>query len=81
MFSSAVTASAPLIRGRLEDGNDGVLVVGHHEDAAKLVEQSLELRASHVLVVHNFFQVVMSPEIMQQSGSSQHNGFLKKKWN
>lgn len=66
---------APLIHGRLKDGNDGILVVGHNEDTAELVKQSLELRASHVLVVHDFLQVVMPPEIMQQSGST---SFSKK---
>ncbi len=48
-------------------------MVGHHKDAAELVKQRLELRAPHVLIVHNLFQVVMSPEIVKQPGSSQHN--------
>jgi len=43
-------------------------VVGHHEDTAELVKHGLELRAPHVLVVHDLFQVVMSPEIVQQPG-------------
>lgn len=53
-------------------------MVGHHKDTAELVEQRLELRAPHVLIVHNLFQVVMSPEIVKQPGSSQHN--RQKKW-
>lgn len=44
-------------------------MVGHHKDTAELVKQRLELRAPHVLIVHNLFQVVMSPEIMQQPES------------
>lgn len=48
-------------------------MVGHHKDTAELVKQRLELRAPHVLIVHNLFQVVMSPEIVKQPGSSQHN--------
>lgn len=63
-------ASLLLLHGRLEDGNNGILVVGHHKDAAELVKQRLELRAPHVLVVHNLFQVVMSPEIVKQPGIS-----------
>lgn len=41
-------------------------MVGHHKDTAELVKQRFKLRASHVLIVHNLFQVVMSPEIVQQ---------------
>lgn len=48
-------------------------MVGHHKDTAELVKQRLELRAPHVLIVHNLFQVVMSPEIVQQPETSQHN--------
>lgn len=48
-------------------------MVGHHKDTAELVKQRLELRAPHVLIVHNLFQVVMSPEIVKQPRSSQHN--------
>lgn len=48
-------------------------MVGHHKDTAELVKQCLELRASHILIVHNLFQVVMPPEIVKQPGSSQHN--------
>lgn len=45
-------------------------MVGHHQDTAELVKQRLELRAPHVFIVHNLFQVVMSAEIVQQPGSS-----------
>lgn len=52
-------------------------MVGHDEDAAELVEESLELRAPHVLVVHDLLQVVMSLEIMEQPGSSAHDRWGK----
>lgn len=45
-------------------------MVCHHKDTAELVKQCLEVRPSHVFVVHNLFQVVMAPEIVQQPGSS-----------
>lgn len=48
-------------------------MVSHHKDTAELVKQRLELRSPHVLIIHNFLQVVMSSEIVQQSGSSQNN--------
>lgn len=48
-------------------------MVGHNKDAAELVKQCLELRAPHVFIVHNLFQVVMSSEIVKQSGSNKHN--------
>lgn len=48
-------------------------MVRHHKDTAELVKECFELRASHVLIVHNLFQVVMSPEIVQQPESNQHN--------
>lgn len=53
-------------------------MVGHHKDTAELVKQRLELRAPHVLVVHNLFQVVMSPEIVKQPGRGQNN--KQKNW-
>ena len=65
--------SVPLLHGWLEDWNNGILVIGHHEDTAELVKQCLELRAPHVLIVHNLFQVMMPPEIVQQPESSQHS--------
>lgn len=58
--------SCCVLHGRLKDRNNRIFVVRHNEDAAKLVEQRLELRSSHVLIVHDFFQVVMSPKIVQQ---------------
>lgn len=61
-------SAAPSLRRWLEDCNNGILVVGHDKDTAELVKQSLELRAPHVLVVHNLFQVVVPSEIVQQPG-------------
>lgn len=55
-----------LLSGRLENGNDGIFVIGHHQHAAELVQERLELRAPHVLVVHDLLQVVVAPEIVQQ---------------
>lgn len=48
-------------------------MVGHDKDTAELVKQRLELRAPHVLVVHDLFQVVVSSEIVQQPGSSRQD--------
>lgn len=61
----------PLLQGGLEEGDDWVLVIGHHKNVAELVKQSLELGAPHVLIVHNLFQVVVSSEVVQQPGNSQ----------
>lgn len=66
-------ATPPSLCGRLEDCDNGVLVVGHDKDTAELVKQSLELRAPHVLVVHNLFQVVVPSEIVQQPGSGRRD--------
>lgn len=56
---------ASSVQGRLEEGDDGVFVVGDHQDAAELVEERFELRTPHVLVVHDLLQVVVSPKVVQ----------------
>lgn len=53
-------------------------MVGHHKDTAELVKKCFELRASHVLIVHNLFQVVISTEIVKQPESNQHNRQKKR---
>lgn len=52
----------------LEDGNDRVLVRGHHQDAAELVHEREQLRAPRVLVVHDLLQVVAASEVVQKPG-------------
>lgn len=52
----------------LEDGNDWVLVGGHHQHAAELVEEHEQLRAPGVLIVHDLLQVVAATEVLQQPG-------------
>lgn len=64
----AVTTPPASLGGRLEDCDNGILVVGHDKDTAELVKQSLELRAPHVLVVHDLLQVVVPSEVVQQPG-------------
>lgn len=46
-------------------------MIGHDKDASELVEQCLEMRSPHVLVVHDLFQVVVSPEIVKEPGNDQ----------
>ena len=40
-------------------------MVGDHQYASELVKQSLELRAAHVLIVHDLLQVVVPSEVVQ----------------
>lgn len=61
---------AESLEERLEDGDDGVLVAGDHQHAAELVEQHQQLRAPHVLVVHDLLQVVPPSEVVQQPAGS-----------
>lgn len=61
---------AESLQERLEDGDDGVLVAGDHQHAAELVEQHQQLRAPHVLVVHDLLQVVPASEVVQQPAGS-----------
>lgn len=46
-------------------------MIGHDKDASELVKQRLEMWAPHVLIVHDLFQVVVSPEIVKQPETSQ----------
>lgn len=50
-------------------------MIGHHKDTAELVKQRLEMRAPHVLIVHNLLQVVMPSEVVQQP--KEHNAGRK----
>ena len=43
-------------------------MVGDHQHAAELIEERLEVRAPHVLVVHDLLQVVVASEVVQQPG-------------
>lgn len=53
-------------------------MIGHHKDTAELVKQRLEMRAPHVLIVHNLLQVVMPSEVVQQP--KEHNAGRKMGW-
>ena len=41
-------------------------MVGDNKHAAEFVEQCLELRAAHVLVVHDLLQMVVTSKVVQQ---------------
>lgn len=48
----------------LKDGDDWVLVGGHHQHAAELVQEHEQLGAPCVLVVHDLLQVVVAAEVV-----------------
>lgn len=50
----------------LEDGDDWVLVGGHHQDAAELVHERQQLGAPCILIVHDLLQVVAAAEVVQE---------------
>lgn len=49
-------------------------MVGDHQHAAELIEERLEVRAPHVLVVHDLLQVVVASEVVQQPGGGREEG-------
>lgn len=55
----------------LEDGDDRVLMGGHHQHAAELVEEREQLGAPCVLVVHDLLQVVAAAEVVQEPGGGE----------
>lgn len=61
---------AESLEERLEHGDNGVLVAGDHQHAAELVKQHQQLRAPHVLVVHDLLQVVPASEVVQEPAGS-----------
>lgn len=67
----------PLINGGLEDWNNGILVIGDDKDASELVKQRLQMWTPHVLIVHDLFQVMVSPEIVKQPGSRRQQSHVR----
>lgn len=55
-------------------------MAGHHQHAAELVKQHQQLRAPHVLVVHDLLQVVSASEVVKQpAGRRARKAWAKSK--